>query len=736
MRTSPIALLATLFCLVLAPATSLAGVFISELCDPQQNFANDRYIEIYNSGPDPVDLTGWTLVAIGNQNAPPTTLFTWNLSGTIGVGQALVAGDDAPVTAFTVNFPAAAWSTSNGTWNGGNAGDGARLVNASSVVVDYVFQTVFYFQDASYVRKPEVTTGNPAYNSSEWTNTPVTLATNASPGSHNGSIPPPAGPFITSIVTDPASPIAGTPVDVQASVVDTVGPITSVSTAWGVTSGSQPNTIAMALQSGSTYRTSSPIPSHPAGATIYYKVSATGASGSSTSSLQSYTLPGGGGAPTITSMGQMSDSTLLVFFNEPVQEASAETPGNYTVDALTAVASVRDPAHTEQVLITVRNIPAGSRTLTVNGVADLDGNIATGATRNFTYIDVTIPAGYYASATGLTGQALRSALKQIIDNHNAQSYAFALSAFQTTDMKPNGKIWDMYSDVPGGTPPYEYDFGQTGGSGATEGTGYNREHSFPDSWFNGNSPMHSDLWILFPTDIRVNSYRANFPYGVVASATTTSLNGSKVGTQSASYGYAGTVFEPIDPYKGDLARANFYVCTRYFGEDASWAGSPAMDGANPEPWAAALLSDWSAADPVSWKERLRNGAVYVHQGNRNPFVDHPEWVALIFDSASVAGVGIGPAPVARLGIATPNPFVARTAIRFELAQRERVTLRVFDVAGRLVRTLANGAAMEAGRHESLWDGRGETGASLEAGLYFCRLDAGAVSETRRIVLAK
>jgi endonuclease I len=737
LRKTPI-LLAALACLTLAPRLASSAVYISELCDPHQNFANDRFIEIYNNGPGPVDLTGWQLQALANFNINPgvNPVQVWNLSGTIAEGQALVAGDDAPIAPFTVNFVAAAWSTNDANWNGGNAGDGAKLLNASAVLVDYVYQTVPYFVDADYVRKPTVIVGNPAYDPNEWTSTPVELATNASPGSHNGSVPPPAGPFITNVVTDPASPIAGTPVDVQASVVDTTGPITSVSVTWGITSGSQPNTIAMTLQSGSTYRTTSAIPSQAAGATVYYQVHATGNSGTSQSSLQSYTLPGGGGAPLVLAVGEMSDSTLLVSFNEPVQQSSAEVPTNYTIDALTGVAAVRDPLNTSRVLVTMRNIPQGLHTMVVSGVADLDGNVATGDTCTFFYVDVSIPAGYYNSAEGLTGTALRSALKQIIDNHNAQSYSYALVAFRYTDVKPNGKVWDMYSDVPGGNPPYEYTFGQTGGSGSTEGTGYNREHSFPDSWFNGNSPMHSDLWILYPTDIRVNGYRANYPYGVVGTPTTISQNGSKLGTQSGSYGYSGTVFEPIDAYKGDLARGTFYVCTRYFGEDGGWTGSPAMSGANPQPWAAALYSDWSAADPVAWKERLRNGAIYLIQGNRNPFVDHPEWVALIYDSASVAGVGEGPARVARLGINSPNPFGASTTLRFELTRSERVSLRVFDVGGRLVKTLAQGATMEAGSHEMTWDGRSDSGAALEAGLYFCRLDAGVVSETRRLVHAR
>jgi endonuclease I len=361
--------------------------------------------------------------------------------------------------------------------------------------------------------------------------------------------------------------------------------------------------------------------------------------------------------------------------------------------------------------------------------------VAFGATCNFNYVNVGIPAGYYDSALGLRGSALRVALHNIIKNHAAQSYSYALTAFQTTDVKPNGKVWDMYSDVPDGTPPYEYSFGQTG-QGATEGLGYNREHSWPQSWFGGGSPMYSDLWILYPTDAKVNGYRANYPYGEVGTASTTSLNGSRLGS-SASVGYGGTVFEPIDAYKGDLARGQFYVATRYFNQDAGWPGSASAAGAELLPWAVQQYSQWAAGDPVSWKERLRNGAVYVIQNNRNPFVDHPEFVAMIYDSNTVVGVDEGaPSLSFRLHQNLPNPFGTRTVIGFDLARREQVRLRVYDVSGRLVRTLVNGRTLESGRHHVEWNGRDDRDALVESGLYFCRLDAGPASVTRRMAFVR
>jgi len=217
---------------------------------------------------------------------------------------------------------------------------------------------------------------------------------------------------------------------------------------------------------------------------------------------------------------------------------------------------------------------------------------------------------------------------------------------------------------------------------------------------------------------------------------TTSLNGSKLGS-SVSPGFAGTVFEPIDAYKGDLARGQFYVATRYFNEDSGWPGGPESNGANLLPWAANQYLAWSNGDAVSWKERLRNGAVYTIQHNRNPFVDHPEFVAFIYDSNAVVSVGDAPrAGAIRLRQNAPNPFVGTTRIAFDLASREAVSLAIYDVTGREVHSLLRGTPLDAGPHFYTWDGRTASGAQLPAGLYFCRLRVAEASETRRMVLSR
>jgi len=731
LRTLRAVFLAALSALALSAAPARAALILSELCDPQLNYETDRFIEIYNTGPGDADLTGWSVVAIANG----VDAVTWTLSGTLPAGQARVCGHTTTVTGFTVHFQNEAWDTyvsqaGSYNWNGG-ASDGAKLVAPGNAIVDQVGNPGPVFSNATLVREADVTAPSPAYVASEWTVTAVTLATDATPGTHNGSAPPPGGPVISNVVIFPAVPAANDPVDVQASVVDTSGAIASVTLDWGYAAGSLSNHIAMSLVSDSTYHTDAPIPGQAPGATVFYRVSAVGASANSNSATASYVIPGAGGdPPAILSVGEMSDSTLLVIFSEPVEETSAETPENYSVGALVAVDAVRDPAHTSWVTITVRGIAAGSRTLSVTGVQDLGGSTATGATKSFNYVDVSIPAGYYDGIVGLTGSALRVALHNRIKNHTVRSYDYALTAFYTTDVKWNGKVWDVYSDVPGGTAPYEYDFGETG-QGATEGLGYNREHSFPQSWFDGASPMYSDLHQLYPTDAKVNGYRGNYAYGDVGVPTVTSWNGSLLGP-SVSPGYSGTVFEPIDAFKGDLVRGQFYMATRYFGQDAAWPGSASFDGAELLPWARDQYLEWSANDPVSWKERMRNAAVYAIQGNRNPFVDHPGFLTAIWDSSATTGVGPATtAPSVRLAPAHPNPARVSARLAFDLPRAARVSLRAYNVQGQRVRTLASGR-YEAGSHAILWAGEDDEGRRVPNGIYFVRLEADGVAQARRL----
>ncbi len=263
------------------------------------------------------------------------------------------------------------------------------------------------------------------------------------------------------------------------------------------------------------------------------------------------------------------------------------------------------------------------------------------------------PAGYYNSANGLSGGALKTELSNIITNgHVDKGYNGLWTGYKTTDIdkdyENDGTILDIYSERPSGADPYNYTPGSDQcGTYSTEGNCYNREHIVPQSLFNQASPMVADIHFIRATDGKVNGMRSNYPFGKVGSASFTSQNGSKLGT-SASSGYSGTVFEPIDEFKGDVARMIFYFVTRYQSKLSTFSsgnmlGSSAFPGL--QTWELNVLLAWHNQDPVSQAEIKRNNASYAFQGNRNPFIDNPNYVNLIWGSQQPSGDTQAPATV-------------------------------------------------------------------------------------------
>jgi endonuclease I len=262
-----------------------------------------------------------------------------------------------------------------------------------------------------------------------------------------------------------------------------------------------------------------------------------------------------------------------------------------------------------------------------------------------TGINWSIPTNYYNGINTQRNAALKTALHTIVSSGTTSlSYTPGVwNAFYSTDVQPNGKVWDVYSTLFNQASPYEFTLGtdQDAGSGGTaEGQKYNREHSFPQSWFGGTvAPMHSDVHHVFATDKFVNAQRADFPYGNVSTPNWTSLIGGKRGPCTFP-GYTGTVFEPIDEYKGDIARAQLYMATRYENLIAGWQTNSSADNVlagNSFPaydtWFINLLLSWHNLDPVSDKEIKRNNAIHALQGNRNPFIDSPQFVQRIWGGA-------------------------------------------------------------------------------------------------------
>ena len=266
------------------------------------------------------------------------------------------------------------------------------------------------------------------------------------------------------------------------------------------------------------------------------------------------------------------------------------------------------------------------------------------------------PPTYYSNATGLSCGSLKTALKTIVTNgNNLNTYGDLWNQYIVSDVKPRevgpgtsaNVIWDVYSDNPTGLDPYNFTPGSSSSGGnqcgnySSEGDCYNREHSFPQNWFTTGTAVGpgTDYHHVFPTDGKVNGVRSNYIFGEVATATTTSLNGGKLGSSSIA-GFTGPVFEPINAYKGDLARAFLYMVTRYQDNMLSWgnlSGSNGLQALEPNIFPSIdipylkLMIKWHNQDPVSPKEIDRNNAAFSFQGNRNPFVDRPEYVNLVWN---------------------------------------------------------------------------------------------------------
>ena len=243
-------------------------------------------------------------------------------------------------------------------------------------------------------------------------------------------------------------------------------------------------------------------------------------------------------------------------------------------------------------------------------------------------------AKYYQSADGKKGEALKTAMHEILRGQykgktfKVKGYTeLASVAYPTTDMRSDRTIWDMYSTIP-------ISITKTSGDNSVEGGMFNKEHSVPQSWFGEASPMKSDLFHVYPTDAWVNNMRSNYPYGVVKSVANPAKDASadrfSIRGKCATPGYSGTVFEPNDQYKGDFARTYFYMATCY--EDKSFTsslGSEVFESGDKKTypmlkeWALNMFLEWSHNDAVSEKETKRNDAVAELQYNRNPFIDYP-----------------------------------------------------------------------------------------------------------------
>ena len=236
-----------------------------------------------------------------------------------------------------------------------------------------------------------------------------------------------------------------------------------------------------------------------------------------------------------------------------------------------------------------------------------------------------------------TGATLKTSLFNKIKITTAGwSYDGLWEAYKTTDVRPDGThFWDIYSD----TTDYTLNDKRINASYKKEGDSINREHVIPQSSFNEAAPMKSDIHHVLPSDGYVNNRRSAYPHGIVTgSPTYTSNDGCKLGSGTGST----TVFEPMDNYKGDIARIYFYFVTCYQDKMSSNSFSAFDKSTHPSIKTAYLnvYLQWAKEDPVSEKEIIRNNAAYAGQGNRNPFIDSPYAVGAIWDPTHASDYGV------------------------------------------------------------------------------------------------
>lgn len=229
-----------------------------------------------------------------------------------------------------------------------------------------------------------------------------------------------------------------------------------------------------------------------------------------------------------------------------------------------------------------------------------------------------------------SAQSLKTSLSKLISKHTVVGYGSLESQiYPDSDTDSNGYVYDIYSS-------HKSKLSDFGGSYKKEGDCLNKEHTTPQSWFSKASPYRSDAFHVFPSDGKVNGVRSNYLFGEVKAGTAsyTSTNGSQLGSSGFS-GFSGTVFEVTDEYKGDIARAFFYMSTAYENACGSWSGSSGTHYTTSSftkltSYSLNLFTKWAEEDPVSQRERDRNNGIYKHQRNRNPYIDIPYLASQIY----------------------------------------------------------------------------------------------------------
>ncbi len=323
-------------------------------------------------------------------------------------------------------------------------------------------------------------------------------------------------------------------------------------------------------------------------------------------------------------------------------------------------------------------------------------------------------ADYYDGVINLTGQQLFNGLRTLISTNTNSSYDTSKEVlFQTLD-NTGGNVTCVYTGQ-----VYNVGYNYTGSDNP------NTEHTYAQSWFNGTdtSKKKSDLHHLFVTNSVVNSSRGNYPLYTVASHSAATVYYANTPWQSyRGYSIGGQmVFEPADQFKGNIARALLYFYTRYANESLVQQNVDMLP----------VLVQWNSFDPPDAAERTRNTGVYNYQNNRNPYVDHPEFVGRIWGGSDAEDEVVISIPELNISACYPNPFADKLSYTVESKNSATASVTIYNLKGQAV--YREDLVLQPGESTFSWNGRDEQDKSSPAGIYFIRISGKDSSTTVKAI---
>lgn len=344
-----------------------------------------------------------------------------------------------------------------------------------------------------------------------------------------------------------------------------------------------------------------------------------------------------------------------------------------------------------------------------------------------------IPNGYYNNAKNLTGQELKSALNNIIKRHTKYPYTNSSTdvwdILKEADRDPNNSnnVIGIYSN-----------FSMDAMAEYAGGSGWSREHVWAQSRgnFDRSHDAGTDTHHIRACDISTNSARSNrnFDYG---DFNYVDKSGTYKGSTDSKTSNSNFVWEPRDEVKGDVARMIFYMATRYEGNN----GEPDLEltenhlsngDQSPLHSKLSVLLEWHLMDIVSDEERRRNDIIYGFQNNRNPFIDHPEYVCKIYNCNIVNTV----TSLIDNGLKTdfsvnlyPNPSENTIKLDIKLIKTQTIWVEVLNMKGQI---FYSSNKIKTNLYEKILDVE-----ALENGFYVLKIYSNSgVQMTKKFVVIK